>query len=110
MPKSATQAERHNIAQLVRLDIWIEDARRALREKRDDTKVFSTVESQLKTLLGEEYDAMLAKQRGDAERLRKRLAQLQADLERRASAKDRVVEVQLGKLVLEAQGLLDAQR
>jgi hypothetical protein len=99
-----------SIAQLIRLDVWIDDARTALREKRNDAKAFAAIEAQLKELLSEEYDALLARQRKDAERLRKRLAQLQADLERRAGAKDRVVEVQLGKLVLEAQGLLDTER
>lgn len=99
-----------SIAHLIRLDVWIDDARTALREKRNDAKAFAAVETQLKELLSEEYDALLAKQRADAELLRKRLAKLQVDLERRAGAKDRVVEVQLGKLVLEAQGLLDTER
>lgn len=108
--QKVTEEERANIAQLIRLDVWIEDARSALSVRRNDSKAFAVAESHLKKLLSEEYDALLTKQRSDVELLHKRLAKLQADLERRAEAKDRVVEVQLGKLVLEAQGLLDTER
>lgn len=99
-----------NIAQLVRLDIWIRDAQTLLQARRNDAGKFAAAEQHLKTLLAEEYDAQLAKQRSDVARLRAKLEQLQADLDRRAQAKERVVAVQLGQLVLEAQGLLGEER
>lgn len=94
----------------MRLDIWIEDARQLLRATATEAEKFTVVEKHLKTLLTEEYDAQLIKQRGDVARLSEKLKQLQEELERRGQAKARVVEVQLGKLVLEAQGLIGNER
>lgn len=99
-----------NIAQLIRLDIWIEDARQLLRRTAGDADEFKAPEDHLKSLLTEEYDAQLLKQRGYVARLSDKLKRLQEELERRAQAKTRVVDVQLGKLVLEAQGLMSDER
>lgn len=93
------------VAQLVRLDIWIEDTQKALRSNGSDAES-TAIESELRKLLTEEYEQQLAKQTEDIARLRQRLEYLQSELERRAKAKNRVIDVQLGKMVLESQGLL----
>lgn len=95
-----------NVVELVRLDCWIEEELEALRASAKDADKSKSIEDSLKELLSQEYEVQLSKQRDDIERLAEKLKTLQAELTRRASAKDRVVDVQLGQLVLEAQGLI----
>ena len=101
-----TVAQLKNLADLVRIDCWIEEELATLREVRQDAEKFKAAESSLKELLSKEYELQLSKQREDIERMNEKLKALQGELARRASAQDRVVEVQLGQLILEAQGLI----
>lgn len=101
-----TVGELHNLAELVRVDCWIEGELATLRSARQDAEKFKAAESSLKELLSKEYELQLGKQREDIERLNEKLKALQSELARRASAQERVVEVQLGQLILEAQGLI----
>ncbi len=59
------------------------------------------------TALQEQYDAMIARRTKDVDRLKERLAKLDADLQKRAAAKDRVVKLQMQSVILAAEGLLD---
>ncbi|QEG41696.1 hypothetical protein [Roseimaritima ulvae] len=59
------------------------------------------------TALQNRYDEMIAGRKQDLERLKKRLQQLENDLQRREAAKDRVVELQMQSAILAAEGLLD---
>lgn len=96
-----------NLAELVRVDCWIEEELETLRAaRRGNADKFAGAESSLKELLGQEYRLQLDKQREDIQRLSEKLKALEGELARRASAQERVVDVQLGQLVLEAQGLL----
>ncbi len=101
-----TVAQLKNLADLVRVDCWIEEELATLRSVRQDADKFKTSEGRLKDLLSKEYELQLGKQREDIERLNEKLKALQGELTRRASAQDRVVDVQLGQLILEAQGLI----
>lgn len=104
MQFSATQLK--NLADMVRLDCWIEDELQVLRTAGGDAEKLKSSERVLKELLNEEYELQLEKQKEDFERLSEKLKSLQAELARRTSAQERVVEVQLGQLILEAQGLI----
>lgn len=96
-----------NLAELVRVDCWIEEELETLRSaRRGNADKFAGAESSLKELLSQEYRLQLDKQREDIQRLSEKLKALEGELARRASAQERVVDVQLGQLVLEAQGLL----
>ena len=57
--------------------------------------------------LAERYDSMLKGRKRDLDRLKKRLSALEGDLKRRASAKDRVVQLQMQSVQLAAEGLLE---
>lgn len=59
------------------------------------------------TALQDQYDLMIARRKKDLERLKERLAMLEADLQKRAAAKDRVVKLQMQSVILAAEGLLD---
>ena len=64
------------------------------------------MEDYLKQLLTEEYETQLARQSIEVETIERRIAELKDEIARRRAAKDRVIDVQLGRIVLEAQGLL----
>jgi len=90
--------------------IWKADVVNALFASKGQGESAKENESFLKQLLAEQYDTQLARQEMEAESIKRRLEQLQDELKRRKLAKDRVVEVQLGRLILDAQGLLNNER
>ena len=90
--------------------IWKTDVVKALFASKGQGESAKENESFLKQLLAEQYDTQLARQELEAESIQRRLEQLQDELKRRKLAKDRVVEVQLGRLILDAQGLLNNER
>ncbi|MCC7339150.1 MAG: hypothetical protein IT422_28995 [Pirellulaceae bacterium] len=63
-------------------------------------------EQQLQQILAEAYDTQIERHELEVKLVEARVAQLRVELVRRREAKPRVVEVQLGRIVLEAQGLL----
>ncbi len=90
--------------------IWKADVVKALFASKGQGESAKENETFLKQLLAEQYDTQLARQEMEAESIKRRLDQLQEELKRRKLAKDRVVEVQLGRLILDAQGLLNTDR
>ncbi len=104
--KPFSKAQLKNLADLVQLDCWIDAQLTTLRTVRKDAEKFKETEAVLKGLLSQEYELQLSKQRDDIERLSEKLKMLQSELERRMSAQERVIDVQLGQLILEAQGLI----
>ena len=90
--------------------MWKTDVVKALFASKGQGDWANENESILKQLLAEQYDTQLARQEMEAESIKRRLEQLQDELKRRKLAKDRVVEVQLGRLILDAQGLLNNER
>ncbi len=97
---------RARIATLVRLDIWIQDLRKQLSSVSDDEKALTLTQNTLKGFLAQEYDTIIEGQKADIKLLQDKISRLQTEVERRLRAKDRVVDFQVGQMVLEAQGLL----
>ena len=90
--------------------IWKADVVKALFASKGQGESAKENEVFLKQLLAEQYDTQLARQELEAESIKRRLEQLLDELKRRKLAKDLVVEVQLGRLILDAQGLLNNER
>lgn len=90
--------------------LWKTDVVQALFASKGQGDSAKENETFLKQLLAEQYDTQLARQEMEAESIKRRLEQLQDELKRRKLAKDRVIEVQLGRLILDAQGLLNNER
>jgi hypothetical protein len=94
------------IKDTISLKIWKEDAIKTLKAEEGKGEQAAASEKLLKAVLSEEYDAQLARQQFELARLEERLKRIQDEFTRRKQAKDRVIEVQLGKIILEAQGIL----
>ena len=88
------------------LMIWKEDAIKTLKNEEGKGEQAAASEKLLKEVLSEEYDTQLERQRFELVRLEERLKRIQDEFTRRKQAKDRVIDVQLGKIILEAQGIL----
>ncbi len=94
------------ITDTISLKIWKEDAIKTLKAEEGKGEQAAASEKLLKAVLSEEYDAQLARQQFELARLQERLKRIQEEFTRRQQAKDRVIDVQLGKIILEAQGIL----
>ena len=94
------------VANFIRLHVWKQDAIRDLKSNDRSTEQMVATENLLRELLSEDYDGQLARQQLELIRLQQRLKNVENEIGRRRQAKERVVEVQLGKLVLESQGIL----
>lgn len=95
------------VANFIRLHVWKQDAIRDLKSSDRSAEQMVATEKLLRELLSEDYDSQLARQQLELTRLQQRLKNVENEIGRRRQAKERVVEVQLGKLVLESQGILD---
>ncbi len=102
-----SESEIKLVSDIICQSIWKEDAIKALYQSKGQGESATENENLLKQLLAEQYDTQLARQEMEAESIKQRLDQLVDELKRRKLAKDRVVEVQLGRLILDAQGLLN---
>jgi hypothetical protein len=91
------------------LKIWKEDAIKTLKNEEGRGEQAAASEKLLKEVLSEEYDTQLERQHFELVRLQERLKRIQDEFTRRKQAKDRVIDVQLGKIILEAQGILGDQ-
>ena len=105
-----SQTEIKLVSDIICQTIWKADVVKALFATKGQGESASENERSLKQLLAEQYDTQLARQEMEAESIKRRLEQLLDELKRRKLAKDRVVEVQLGRLILDAQGLLNHDR
>ena len=94
------------VTSMIRLKVWKDDAIKLLRSEAGKGEKSATAEKLLKLLLTEDYEAQLKRQEVELARLKERIQRIQEELARRHAAKDRVVDVQLGKIMLEAQGIL----
>ncbi len=100
---SMSQAEYMIVANTIMQKIWKADAVKQLNAEQGNA---AETESSLKQLLTEEYDTQLARQEIEIESIQQRITKLKDEITRRRAAKERVIDVQLGRIVLEAQGLL----
>ncbi len=102
-----TQPELRIVSDTIRQKIWKADAVKSLNQRLEDPEAVSQTERLLKELLSEEYETQLARQEIEVQQIESRVKKLRNELARRRAAKDRVIEVKLGNIVLQAQGLLN---
>lgn len=78
----------------------------ALRKaKSDDTR--EMLRGHIREAFEKRYETMIAARRKDIARLKQSVANLEAEMQRRAVAKDRVVQLQLQSVQLAAEGILE---
>ncbi|MEZ6137403.1 MAG: hypothetical protein R3C53_21145 [Pirellulaceae bacterium] len=94
------------VEQLIGQTIWKAAAIEELNRHKRSPEVVASVESRLREILTEAYETQLARQALEITNIEQRISQLRNELTRRQAAKARVVDVQLGNIVLQAQGLL----
>ena len=99
-----THDEFQIVSQICRLKVWKADAVQAIQldERTPEAGAMADKEQHLKQLLTEEFDVQLARQEIEVRTIEQRTAALKQEIERRRQAKDRVIDVQLGRIVLEA--------
>lgn len=90
--------------------IWRSEAVRYLQYTDGRGAMAKQAEQVLKEVLRENYDSQIKRQELHIDRLQERIAKLRNELERRRSAADRIVELELAKIVLSAQGLIETDR
>lgn len=78
--------------------------RTKVRSEKDDSKRDAAA-SELKMLLAEIFDADFAERTTELEKLEARVKKLRDSLEKRQAARDRILNVQIDSLLLEAEGL-----
>ncbi len=99
-------AEYDVVSKTILQKIWKEETLQAFRASKGVGDDAAEQEKLLKELITEEYDTQLARQEMEVQSIEQKIEALKAEINRRRVAKDRVIDVQLGNLVLEAQGLL----
>lgn len=105
-PERLAKAEVAIVSDVIKQLLWKEDALRELRANSQSAETIKEIEPVLKAILSEQYTTQLARQRMEVQLIEAKVKKLKAELARREAAKDRVVEIQTGRMVLEAQGLL----
>ena len=101
-----TQPELKIVSDSIRQEIWKEDYVQEVSSRAADQDAITTLEPQLKKLLEQQYDTQITRQSLEIQAIEQKVRRLKEELARRTAAKKRVVDVQLGRIVLEAQGLL----
>ncbi len=101
-----SELEYQIVSDTIRQSLWKEEAIKAINLNKSNSDKLAKLEEELKEILLAEYDTQLLRQNVEVERIEQRVVQLKQELARRRDAKERVVDVQLGRIVLEAQGLL----
>lgn len=104
---AAEKEEMAIVVDMIKQSIWKDDAVAAIQTPELDEEDVSKRESLLRQVLTDQYDTQLQRQEHEMHRIEARIAKLRKELLRRKAAKKRVVDVKLGRIVLEAQGLLD---
>ncbi|MCA9131423.1 MAG: hypothetical protein KDB22_30275, partial [Planctomycetales bacterium] len=100
-------AELKLVAATIRLSIWKQDAVKELNDRSLNASALESTEERLKEILTAEYETQLDRQELEIANIEQRIQSLRSELARRRAAKERVVDVQLGNIVLESQGLLE---
>jgi hypothetical protein len=108
-PKLAfTPASAKLVENAIRLQIWKKDSIAEFKATGGQGDQATEAEQLLKAILTEEYEGQIKRQEFQLARLKSQLAKIQEEITRRQGAKDRVIDVQLGKILLEAQGIIGA--
>ncbi|MCA9227320.1 MAG: hypothetical protein KDA47_16970, partial [Planctomycetales bacterium] len=86
------------IRQQLSRDLLVQD----LTRHASDAEYLKRTEPVLKQLLADQYETQIARQQFEIDAIAAKVKLLQSELARRQAAKDRVVEIQTGRIVLEA--------
>lgn len=78
----------------------------ALRKAQDDDER-NTLRGYIRAAFEKRYETMIEGRKTDIARLKKSVANLEAEMQRREAAKDRVVQLQLQSVQLAAEGILE---
>ncbi len=78
----------------------------ALRKAKSDEEK-ETLRGHIREAFENRYETMITERKRDIARLKQSLANLEAEMQRRAAAKDRVVQLQLQSVQLAAEGILE---
>ena len=98
-----TADELQIVEKTIKLEIWIGDTIRQLQRERGAS---TQTQQRLQQLMTEAFQNQLARQELEVETILTRASQLKQEISRRRDAEQRVVDVQVERMVLEAQGLL----
>lgn len=102
------QSEEYSIiAATMRQLVWKADVIQAIHRDMAKPDQLVKLEKKLRQLLSDQYETQLERQALEVQRIERKVNQLKEEMARRRNAKARVVDVQLGRIVLEAQGLLE---
>jgi len=92
------------VAEMIRSRLWLSEVRDEV--KKQAPGVQPKLEESLRQVLTHEYQTGLARQEFQVKQIQNRVKVLSGEIARRRQAQQRVVDVKLGQIVLEAQGLL----
>ena len=107
--------QRHNLSskqaellqELITQAVLREEAVSVIEVEKGQGKRSEQAEQLLKEVLRENYASRLAQQELQIDKLKEQIANLQANIDRRRQAIDRVADLELARIVLTAQGLID---
>ncbi|WP_145077436.1 hypothetical protein [Aureliella helgolandensis] len=94
------------VADMLRQRTWRAEVLEQIQSKILTGPKLEGAEESLKEIMSEEYDTQLARQEFEITAIEQSAQALRHELKRRRDAKQRVIDVQWGRIVLEAQGLL----
>ncbi|MEM7474333.1 MAG: hypothetical protein AAF483_05015 [Planctomycetota bacterium] len=103
MSKKEVQA----VSEFIKLKVWRNKLVQRIEGNSKDPSFIEDAEPKLKQLLAEQYTNKLDLQELEVAAIESKVKQLREEIARRQSAKQKVVDVQAGRIILEAQGLLD---
>ena len=95
------------VSQIVRQQVWKDKLIEDIKANATDTKFIELAEPRLVDLLKEQYTTQLNRQKMEIQKIEAKVAKLKTELARREAAAERVIKVQAGRIVLQAQGLLN---
>ena len=105
--KSLSQTELELVKSIVSQQVWRDTLIDEIKSKSKDEEFIASAEPKLIGLLKEQYKTQLDRQKMEIQRIESKVAKLKSELARREAAADRVIQVQAGRIVLQAQGLLN---
>lgn len=94
------------VTAIVSQQVWKDTLLDAIKEKSNDEQFIASAEPRLIELLKEQYTTQLQRQKMEIQKIEAKVEKLKSELARREAAAERVIQVQAGRIILQAQGLL----
>lgn len=102
--KPIEQEEMLIVTEMIRSQLWLSEVRDEVKQQAPGVQ--PQLEESLRRVLTHEYQTGLARQEFQVKQIQARVKALSGEIARRRQAQQRVIDVKLGQIVLEAQGLL----